>query len=331
MADRDGGLADTYWHQYYTPGELEELLDVSSTTMFVSGRYPIHARLALQPHASGTVLMAHGLLLYGAIFGRMILPYYRAGFNVVQFDMPGFGQSGGPRGGCTAREIVQAFKDAFAFARSQLGGAVHFVSAAEDGIFGYYALANHPDLHAMTLHVLYERGDDFAAPWLGSGWAFRAKRTGYGLVQLARPTFAIKGTSSIPWHRVFPEPSDRPALKLLERDPLALRQVQARFGASFIGRERPPVPFEECRTPVQVVASEHNEYWPYDMVARNVARLGGPKELLCLPGKAHWELNREFAEIYCAHSIRWFTSHGAATASRLPTASVPPVDSSRPT
>jgi pimeloyl-ACP methyl ester carboxylesterase len=141
MADRDGGLADTYWHQYYTPGELEELLDVSSTTMFVSGRYPIHARLALQPHASGTVLMAHGLLLYGAIFGRMILPYHRAGFNVVQFDMPGFGQSGGPRGGCTAREIVQAFKDAFAFARSQLGGAVHFVSAAEDGIFGYYALA----------------------------------------------------------------------------------------------------------------------------------------------------------------------------------------------
>lgn len=270
--------------------------------------------------------MAHGLLLYGASFGRVILPYYRAGFNVVQFDMPGFGQSGGPRGGCTVHEIKRAFRDAFAFARNQFGGAVYFVSVAEDGIFGYYALANDPDLRAMTLHVLYERGDEYAAPWLGSGRMFRAKRTGYGLVQLARPSFAIKGTRSIPWHRVFSEPGDQPTLQLLEHDPLALRQVQARFGASFLDRERPPVPFEECRTPVQVVASERNEYWPYDVVARNAARLAGPKELVCLTGKRHWELNREFAEIYCAHSIRWFTNHGAETVNRELSDSPPPGD-----
>jgi hypothetical protein len=72
-----------------------------------------------------------------------------------------------------------------------------------------------------------------------------------------------------------------------------------------------PVPFDECRTPVQVIASDRNLVCPFDLVKRNYDRLSGPKEFITLEGKPQWELNREFHEAYCAHVIRWFGANGA--------------------
>jgi fermentation-respiration switch protein FrsA (DUF1100 family) len=69
---------------------------------------------------------------------------------------------------------------------------------------------------------------------------------------------------------------------------------------------------EECRTPVQVIASEKNKLFPYRMVKRSYDRLGGPKELVTLSGKGMWGLSRDFNEDYCAHVIRWFNGQGAA-------------------
>ena len=44
----------------------------------------------------------------------------------------------------------------------------------------------------------------------------------------------------------------------------------------------PPVAFEQCRTTVQVIASEKSSLWPYTMNVRYFNRLGGPKELVTL-------------------------------------------------
>ena len=49
-----------------------------------------------------------------------------------------------------------------------------------------------------------------------------------------------------------------------------------------MGKVAPPVPLEQCRTPVQVIASEKSSLWPYAMNVRYFNRLGGPKELLTL-------------------------------------------------
>lgn len=311
MAAHDGGLAHDYWKQYYTPEEVDELIARTETTMIVSGNYPIHLRIAAQPAPAPTVVMAHGLLLYGTIFGRIILPFARAGFNVVQFDFPGCGQSGGPRGGCTIGEMIQAWKEAIAFAGRRFGTPLYILGVAEDGVLAYYAAANMPEIAAMTVHVLIERGDPASLNWLGGPRMVRVKQVGYRIASLFRPTFRIRGTRSLPWADIFAGPGDDRTRAILANDPLGLQWVQARFGSSFIARARPPIPFEACRTPIQMIASGNNKHWPFERMRQEYERLGGPKELICLEGRPHFELNRAFQELYCAHAIRWFQQHGA--------------------
>jgi len=59
--------------------------------MLVSGNYPIHLRLFSRSPALPTVIMAHPMLPYGLLLARLQLPFYRAGFNVVQWDLAGLG------------------------------------------------------------------------------------------------------------------------------------------------------------------------------------------------------------------------------------------------
>jgi hypothetical protein len=84
----------------------------------------------------------------------------------------------------------------------------------------------------------------------------------------------------------------------------------------MVKKNPPPVPFEDCQTPVQIIASEKSKIWPYRMNKRSFERLGGPKELITLEGKPHWEFNRPFVEAYCAHAIRWFIAQGAKPVAR---------------
>src|SRR5207237_1364663 len=104
MSFKEAGLANDYWEQYYAADEVDEIIANRTTTMFVSGHYPIHVGLYLQHQSAPTVLMAHGLFVYGLTLAHLQLPLFRAGFNVVEWDLPGMGQSGGPRGGCTVVE-----------------------------------------------------------------------------------------------------------------------------------------------------------------------------------------------------------------------------------
>lgn len=311
MTGGDGGLATEYWKQYYTSEEVDELIDRTTTTTYVSGLYPIHLRIAAQALPAPTVVLAHGLILYGTISGRLILPFARAGFNVVQFDFPGFGQSGGPRGGTTLEEMCQAWRDVLQYARSRFGTSLYIMGIAEDGILGYYASANSPDVRAMTLHTLIERGEPESTPWVGGRRAFRAKRAGLRALSLIRPSFRLRGTRAIPWDTLFAGPGDDDRRRLLRGDPLAMQWITARFAYSFVAPHKPPVRFEECRTPVQLVVSELNPHWRLERMQREYERLACPKELVSLEGRPHWELNREFQELYCSHAIRWFGMHGA--------------------
>jgi hypothetical protein len=134
---------------------------------------------------------------------------------------------------------------------------------------------------------------------------------GLAVASAMRPTASVKGTDGIPWDQVFAGPDDGEFIKILEGDPLALQVVEYRFARSLIQRNPAPVPFEECRTPVQVIGSDQNRIWPYDMVVENFNRLGGPKELVRLHGRGQWESNRAFHEEYCDHVLSWFYDLGA--------------------
>ena len=312
MTIKDAGLADEHWKAYFDADEIEEILDNTTTTMIVSGDYPVHVRIWSQPQAASTVLIGSSILGYGLEQARWQLPFFRAGFNVLQFDFPGIGQSGGPRGGCTVSDFVRAWDDATAFAHARFGSPLFGMGVAEDGLTCYYANANKPTIQGMSIHVLYEHGDPDAQSYQGPPLLVRSVALALGVGLRLRPSSTIPLESVMRYSDVFEEPGDDEMARLLAADPLALKQFELRMASSMIARHPPRVRFEDCRTPVQVIASEKNKLFPYRMVKRSYDRLGGPKELVTLAGKGMWGLNREFNETYCAHVIRWFNANTAA-------------------
>ena len=250
--------------------------------------------------------MAHGVFLYGAITGRLQLPFFRAGFNVVQFDLPGMGQSGGPRAGCTLDDIVRAWGDVLDFAKQRFGEPLFVMGIAEDGVMGYYAAANRADVHALSVHTLFEYGDLGGVDWVGSAPVIRLQSAGLAIGSRLMPNFRIDAWRMVPVQDVFAAPDDGPYRELLASDPLVMHRATLRFMYLFAQRRRAPVPFEECRTPVQVLASDENSIWTYDMVVRNYERLGGPKQLITLHDRPQWWFKREWMEEYAAHVVAWF-------------------------
>jgi pimeloyl-ACP methyl ester carboxylesterase len=312
MSDQYDGPPTDYWKQYYTPDEVDEVESSTQTTMIVSGGLPVHVRLWVQPKAAPTVVIGSSILSYGLHVIRVQAPFYRAGFNVVQFDFPGLGQSGGPRGGCTVRDFLRCWRDAMAFAHLQFGDPMYVMGVGEDGVTGYYVGANKPHVRAISVHNLFEYGEPDAVQGQGPYWLVRAKAAALSVAALVRPTTEMPGSQAVPWEWIFGGPGDDEGIRLLHGDPLSLHTIQIRMVSSILEKLPPPTPFEQCRTPVQVIASNRNLVCPYELVTRNYQRLGGPKELITLDGRPQWELNREFHELYCAHVIRWFEANGAS-------------------
>ena len=311
MQVKDGGLATDYWRQYYTPEEVDEVLENTTTTMITTGRYPVHVRLWLQPEPASTVVIGSSVLSYGLHLVRLQAPFFRAGFNVVQFDFPGLGQSGGPRGGCTVSDFLAAWGDALDFAHRRFGAPLYVMGVGEDGVTAYYVAANRPDVAAISVRLLVEYGQPGFVQGQGPEWLLRVKEVVAGVGARLRPSTELDARKAIHWDWVFSGPGDDRAIALLERDPLALRRMQLTMAHSILRRHPAPVRFEDCRTPVQVIASTRNRVCPYELVAANYARLGGPKDLVVQEGLGQWQLNREFNDSYCAHVVRWFKEHGA--------------------
>jgi pimeloyl-ACP methyl ester carboxylesterase len=308
MAFADAGLAHEHWKSFYTPEEVNEIIAATATTMFVSGNYPVHVRVYERTPESPTVIMAHPMLPYGLLLARLQLPFYRVGFNVVQWDLPGWGQSGGPRANCPVSDFIRAWHDAIAFTRSRFSGPLYAMGLAEDSVTCYYVGANHPELRALSLHTLHEYGDPDGVHWQGPPWLVRAKSLGVGLATRLRPDFSLRAEDALPWRAIFSGPDDDTLLQEYEDDPLRVRQYQFRLVGSMMARVPPPVPFKQCRTPVQVIASENSRLWPHAMNLRYFEQLGGPKEFVTLRGVDQWVYTREFHEMYADHVIRWFSA-----------------------
>src|SRR3989442_12601333 len=105
------------------------------------------------------MVMAHGILPYGLMFARLPLLFHRAGFNVVNFDIPGYGLSGGTRGGFTMTGLIETWKDIAGWVHGEFADPLYVLGPAEDGVTPYYALANDPRGRAMSIHVFLEYGD----------------------------------------------------------------------------------------------------------------------------------------------------------------------------
>jgi pimeloyl-ACP methyl ester carboxylesterase len=316
MAFGDAGLANEHWKAFYTSEEVAEIIAATSSTMIVAGNYPIHVRLYKKSPQAPTVIMSHPMLPYGLLLARLQLPFYRAGFNVVQWDLPGWGQSGGPRANCPIPDFIRTWHAAIAYARERFSGPLYAMGLAEDSVTCFYVGANHPDLQALSLHTLHEYGDPDGVHWQGPAWLVRAKAIGVGLAVRARPDMALQAEAALPWRAIFSGPDDGQLMRAFESDPLRVRQFHFRLVGSMMRKMEPPVPFEQCTTPVQVIASEKSSLWPYAMNVRYFNRLGGPKELVTLKNTDQWVYTREFHEMYANHVMRWFRGHGVNAQAR---------------
>src|SRR5258707_1366636 len=151
MIENNDRPAHEYWKQYYTPDEVEEVEANTQTTMIVSGGLPVHVRLWVQPRPAPTVAIGSSILSYGLHLVRIQAPFFRAGFNVVQFDFPGLGQSGGPRGGCTGREFVRCWRDAPAYAHLPFCDPMYLIGVRENGVTRYYVCVKKPHVSARSV------------------------------------------------------------------------------------------------------------------------------------------------------------------------------------
>ena len=155
---------------------------------------------------------------------------------------------------------------------------------AEDSVTCYYVAANNPDVRAISLHTLHEYGDPDGVHWQGPPWLVRLKAIGVGLGTRVRPDLALPAEDALPWRAIFSGSNDDALLQLFKDDPLRVQRFHFRLVGSMMAELPPPVTFEDCRTPVQVIASEKSRLWPYEMNVRYFERLGGPKELITLKG-----------------------------------------------
>ncbi len=308
---RDGGLDDLHWRRYYSESDVGMVLENTESTMIVSRGLPVHLRLWEQDRnlEAMTVVIGSSILSYGLHLVWLQAQFFRAGFNVVQFDFPGIGQSGGPRGGCTVDDFIRCWRDVLGYAQVRYGKPVYVMGVGEDGVTAYYAGANQPHVRAISVHNLFEYGEPDSVQGHGPHWLVRTKSAGVALAAIAAPAAALAGRDAIQWDWVFGGDGDRERIELLQQDPLSLKRIELRMVSSILRRRRAPVPFESCRTPVQVVMSDRNRVCPERLVVRNFERLGGEKELVRLEGKPQWELNQAFQEAYCQPVIRWFSAH----------------------
>jgi len=303
------GIADDFWKNYYSADEVDEILAKISHTMIPSSGLPLAVRAYLQDHPAPTVIMLQGLLPHGLALRKYHLAFHRAGFNVINADPPGFGLSGGPRGGPTIPQMVQMWSDLKAFTVRELGAGPLFTAAtAEDSVTSYYALANDPDVNAMSLHVLLEYGDIENLHFAGTGVKVRGMMIGSRMANTLHLDLSWDAHKTVPWDDII-----APHHETYDRDPLKITDYKVGLAATMSKPWPPPVRFEDCRTPTQMIASEKSQLWPVEHLRKAYERLGSPtKEFVLMKGAPQWSLREEFVEEWMENVLRFFRANGAA-------------------
>jgi pimeloyl-ACP methyl ester carboxylesterase len=226
---------------------------------------------------------------------------------VVSWDLPGFGQSGGPRNGPTIAAMIEVWSQMIDFAYEQYGGdQVYICGLAEDGVTSYYASANNPKVRAMSLHHLLEFGNIENVAWVNPRWLRYVQGWGLAVLEKVMPWIQFDAEKSVPWDAIFSSEEDQAAYALYREDPLRIKRYNIHLARQLFKKRTPPVSFEDCRTPIQLITSELNKIWPPHINEGTYKRLGCEKELILLEGLDQWAVSREFNDLYAGHVMRWF-------------------------
>ncbi|HET7450833.1 MAG TPA: alpha/beta hydrolase [Gaiellaceae bacterium] len=309
-AGLDAGLADGYWRQYFTDSEVAELEAAIRTTGVVFKDTPVHVRVYHSDDAAPTIVAPHGLIVYGILCARLHLQFHRAGWNVVSWDLPGFGQSGGRRNGPTIGSMIEVWRMMIDWAAEQYGGRpVYMVGLAEDGVTGYYAAANNPNVQAISCHHLLEFGNLENVGWVNPMWKRRLQGMGLAVLEKVAPWVQFDAEKSVPWEAIFGSEEDQAAYAIYRKDPLRIERYNVHLARDLFRPRKPPVSFEDCRTPVQLITSLRNNIWPPGTNDKTYARLGCEKEHVEMDAD-QWSVSEAFNAEYAGLVLKWFEKVG---------------------
>ena len=166
-------------------------------------------------------------------------------------------------------------------------------------------------MRALSLHHLLEFGDIENVAWVNPVWLRRLQGLGIAVIEKIAPWASFDAEKSVPWETIFSSEEDKAAYALYREDPLRIKRYNVHLARDLFRKRTPPVSFEDCRTPVQLITSELNGIWPPAINDRALARLGCEKELVRLEGWDQWAVSREFNDLYAGHVMDWFARHGA--------------------
>ncbi|HLW01769.1 MAG TPA: alpha/beta fold hydrolase [Ktedonobacterales bacterium] len=294
-------------HSRGTPEEF--LLSVSG----LKGRKHLTIYPAATPAASPSTIFIPGMRGHAGTYstlvpsGNFLAALAEAGLNVVAVDLPGHGQSEGPRGLFTYHSIIKTLRAAVAYTAERFGTPVGVTGSSMGGILSLYAALEVPEIQAAApMNVLDLRNIDPALHLLRHKIIVpptrMLARIGAGplLTWAPVPVDAFLSTKEV-W-------DDKQHARAWLRDPLSTSAYRTSAWISvFMSPEDKPA-LEDLKTPTRILVGARDKVLPAEMTRAIFERLTCEKDLVILPDAGHM-LPTEYLEQSAPLVADWLKSH----------------------
>jgi alpha-beta hydrolase superfamily lysophospholipase/2-polyprenyl-3-methyl-5-hydroxy-6-metoxy-1,4-benzoquinol methylase len=242
---------------------------------------PLFLKRYEHPNAEYTLVLVHGTAGYSAAY-HDFAEHFRRNFpaTVWAFDLTGHGRTPGPRGVFTFEEFLEDVRAVSDHAAERTGLPVVLHGASQGGEIAFHALARCPRVAgAICMNILLN--DE-----LQMNRSIRLMRSG----PVDRVVRAVGDRVRVPLRRfvnfraAYQEDPD--LLPAKRADPMNVWSYGFKSYHSVFNYQ-PGQPAAANTKPVLIACGENDEVVGADHVRACFERIGGPKDLLVLPGGGH--------------------------------------------
>src|SRR5579883_316677 len=277
------------------------------------GRKHLTIYPAAHPKASPSTLFIPGMRSHAGTYstlapsGNFLAALAEAGLNVVAVDLPGHGQSEGPRGLFTYHSIIETLRAAVGYALERFGTPVGVTGSSMGGILSLYAALEIPEIQAAApMNVLDLRNIDPALHLLRHKIIVPPTkllaRMGLGplLTWAPVPVTAFLSTKEV-WEQ-------KEHARAWLKDPYATNAYRASAWISLFMYPKDKPALELLQAPTRIIVGEKDKILPVGMTQAIYDRLTCEKDLLVLRGAAHM-LPVEYREQVLPPVAGWLKQH----------------------
>ncbi len=283
----------------------------------LKGRKHLTIYPAANPTASPSTIFIPGMRGHAGTYstlapsGNFLAALAEAGLNVVAVDLPGHGQSEGPRGLFTYHSIIETLRAAVGYALERFGTPVGVTGSSMGGILSLYAALEIPEIQAAApMNVLDLRNIDPALHLLRHRIIVPPTRllarmgAGPLLTWAPVPVDAFLSTREV-W-------DDRRYARDWLRDPLSTSAYRTSSWISLFMTPDDKPALESLKTPTRILVGARDKVLPAGMTRDIFERLTCEKDLVILPDAGHM-LPVEYLSQSAPLVADWLKGHLAVT------------------